>query len=192
MDPGRFDGLARALSQGITRRTLTPLLGGLALAGTLVSLLDAEAGDRRRRNRRTPRTPSACGVGQSLCFVPAPRTCRRVCQRTKHGRVCRQKCSRGSNTLVCVDTQNDPAHCGTCNHSCLAFAGPTATCQAGACTPPLTTPLAGPTTLPPPPPSPPPPPPSGGAPCVAYGGGCMQSADCCDGIPCTGSLCRYD
>jgi hypothetical protein len=177
------------------RRRALSLLLGTPLA-PLVSLLDAEAGDRakkRRDARRTRTTPGGCAPGASLCFVPAPKKCRRVCQRTKQVRRCRRVCSRSSDTLVCVDTQNDPAHCGTCNHSCLAFAGPSATCLAGACTPPLTTPLAGPTTLPPPPPSPPPPPaPSGGSTCVAYGGGCAQSADCCDGVPCTGLLCRYN
>ena len=40
MDAGRFDRLSRALSQGITRRTLTSLFGSLALGRSLGSRLD--------------------------------------------------------------------------------------------------------------------------------------------------------
>jgi hypothetical protein len=33
----------------------------------------------------------------------------------------------------------------------------------------------------------------GGAPptCALYGQTCTKSADCCDGVPCTGGTCRY-
>ena len=41
MDSDRFDALTRSLSEGMTRRTLTRLLGGLALGGFLPSLASA-------------------------------------------------------------------------------------------------------------------------------------------------------
>jgi hypothetical protein len=182
MDRQQFDKLARAVAEdSLTRRHLVRWLGsGLAVLIARRGVGDAQAGRRDHRRKE----PSFCGLGQSLCFVSAPEQCRRVCHRTPHGRVCRKKCRRDSK-LICVDTQNDPSHCGACNHSC-AFAGPTASCLAGACTPPSSTPDSPPVSLSPPPP------PVNTPGCVGYGGSCTQSADCCDGIPCSGLLCRYN
>jgi hypothetical protein len=53
----------------------------------------------------------------------------------KHNGVC--ACQAGTPTVcggTCVDTTLDPANCGACGRSC----GPTSTCNAGACGPPVT------------------------------------------------------
>ena len=56
MDPARFDGLTRVLSQASSRRGVMAFLAALPLAGVLTTLSDDEAVAERPRNRLQRRT----------------------------------------------------------------------------------------------------------------------------------------
>ena len=227
MDTKRFDDLTQRLSSNSSRRRL---LGGLA-SGLLAGL------NGRSRAR-------AASVKQEA-FVGGP--CKhhgRRCPSGAHCTVARKNknrgrceclpglstCGRGRNA-ACLDLRNDPAHCGSCDNTCLIVAN--STCQGGrccaldgvfcatvcgqgafceqccsgvcgsyggcgtqdclaigvycpsGCTPGELCPgccdgtcnLAGFCAT------------DG---CVLYGGECTDSAQCCNDVPCTLGLCRYD
>ena len=68
---------------------------------------------------------------------PFPSICGRVCAA---GEVCSQgacalSCGGGTTLCgaACVNTQNDPRHCGACGTACPARANATAVCANGAC-----------------------------------------------------------
>jgi hypothetical protein len=106
MDAERFDTLARTLTHGHSRRSLTRLLGGLSLGGPLALLGLAEVEAKRKKKKRKKKKPVAisppplsatCVEGQRPCngaCIPsnqccidsecgeiAPRCCRGTCLR---------------------------------------------------------------------------------------------------------------
>ncbi len=64
MDAGHFDRLTRTLSHGLTRRTLSSLLGSLTVGGPLTLLhlaeADAKGKKKRKRKRRRKNTTTGC------------------------------------------------------------------------------------------------------------------------------------
>lgn len=101
---------------------------------------------------------------------------------------CGKPCVNGKCAAVCVPSTGDCTTTADCCSSleCIFSAGSTnGTCG----TPP-----------PPPPPPPPPqdagvdatPPPPDAATCSLYGQACTVSSNCCNNVPCSGGLCRFN
>ena len=197
MDSARFDTLTRSFSEGMTRRGLTRLVGGLTL-GLLHPIVveakkhgHAKTGDHgkhggkgkgTRKTRKHGHKKGETGTGKTGLLdttrestTDAPESARAVtasatidpcrppgdpCSRDRQ--CCSRKCSGtgvcrcteanpcpGSKTCQngqcvcpdgtkdcstgCVDTQINPAHCGTCGVACDGGAG---TCKNGVCATP--------------------------------------------------------
>jgi hypothetical protein len=140
MDADRFDALARALTTRRSRRTtLGTLLGGALPGASLETLAERHKSEVTAASRVCRPAGTACKHGRQCCTKkclssgkcscnaddPCPRPanpCKKaVCSSGRciirnnacqsEGKVCCDK--------ACVDTQNDPNHCGTCGNTCL-------------------------------------------------------------------------
>jgi hypothetical protein len=126
MDARRFDVLTRTLSSLDTRRRLLGALAALPLAGGLVTLLepeDAEARKRRerRKDRHRRRRDKARGKRRTKH--------RRGCKPKSQAKVCAGRCGLIQNRQTC----GKPVDCGSC--ACTPPCGECLTCQAGPTTP---------------------------------------------------------
>jgi hypothetical protein len=178
VDAERFDTLSRWLGTTTRsrRRALQLLVGGGALASLATTARaangrrdksDGEARSQSDRNRRTRQfqcRPSGidCRITKKKSRL-TPDLCKRCCETFRPLTAIPGE-DRGRcckpNGLRCE-------HAGEC---CLDE------CIAGLCQNSF---------IQLPPPAPPVPPP-----CVPYGQACTQSAECCNGVPCSGALCQ--
>jgi hypothetical protein len=122
MDGSRFDGFVRALTARTTRRRALLELAGSALA-SLLSLA------------RVEETSAACvKPGKLGCKGPRNGKCcdGARCTRGNKDHAGRCVCLRSLKQCGrdCVNTKNDPKHCGRCNKRCA----PGHSCKSGRCT----------------------------------------------------------
>lgn len=134
----RFDELAKALSEGRSRRAVLRLLGGVFAAGALTAVGGGEA----------TAAPPACaefcrqllgrarGACMRACHACAGDT-RRVCVRSEAATCC-AACESCTEAGTCVDAC-DPLSCTRCDHgtgTCVPSCGPCGRCQEeGVCGP---------------------------------------------------------
>ena len=178
MDPIRFDSLTRSLHDVRSRRAVlaTLLSGALAVVGVpALAGVDAQAiGDR------SVKTQGSGGQKKPPKCLPLARPCVR---KPKKGSAAEKRgCKRCCASVTIVDGRT--GRC--CNHEGLGCAT-TDQCCLGVCTEGTCQGAVIQLPAPPPTDEPPPPPPT----CVPYAGVCTLATDCCSGIPCTGSRCRY-
>jgi hypothetical protein len=141
--------------------------------------------DRGRKDRQGRRVD--CGHSGKKCRIKASKA-------ASPSSLCKNCCEtfqkRSENTGRCCTANGQP--CGSATECCLGE------CSAGLCQnttvqfPPPPVDIGDTNSGGPPPPGEPPPPPPNTPGCVGYGKSCTQAADCCDGVPCSGSLCRYN
>lgn len=73
----------------------------------------------------------SCGSCGTVCSGATP-----VCDNSGGGQFCSSGCGAVAPTLCgasCVDTTNDPDHCGSCGVACPSVDGGQATCNGGTC-----------------------------------------------------------
>ena len=152
MDASRLDALARSLTEPRPRRTLSRLLGGLALAGplSLLGLADSEAKKKKKKKKK-----KRCGNGETRCddgcvnLQNDPKNCGDCGEECDVGQSCKlgecvDTCvpfctgSEACCLAECVDLQTDAKNCGECGKACSA----TEFCRNGQCVP-----CAAPTAL---------------------------------------------
>lgn len=191
MDKRHFDELARSLADGrLTRRSAVRLLsfgalGSRSLSGLAGATAEAKGadqvqhqGDRNRKARSGQCKPSGIKCRLKATKGTSPSSlCKNCCETFQKRSKSAGKCCSG-NGKPCSST----AEC--CLGECSVGLCQNTTVQLPPSPPPVE---VGDINSGGPPPPPPPPPG-----CVAYGGSCTRTADCCDGVPCSGSLCRYN
>jgi hypothetical protein len=193
----RFDVLSRVLGQGASRRGALGVLA--AVAGLNLDEVLAKGKSKRHGKRkgkpRTQKAPapkctatktsnSACGQFCSATFgagttaasqcTSAATKCQGLCYQCGPG--CGSTCGKTLCGQQCVDTQTDPAHCGSCPQAC----GNGQTCHNGSCcTPNCTGKCGGADDT------------RGGTcdTCCADGTSCASANACCSGL-CEGRCCR--
>ena len=155
MDDQRFDGLVRALGRGTSRRGALGFLA--AAAGLGLREVSAKATHHHKGKGKGKGKPGKGNGKPTAQGKPAPKcrpdkkcvpwcastanpsqctreatTCEGACYACGPG--CGRTCRKTLCGDTCLDTQNDPTHCGSCGHACPAQDGAHSPgCRAGVC-----------------------------------------------------------
>ena len=163
MEGDSFDRLARRIAGGASRRSLLR---------SPVALFAASVADRLNREAGTDAAASPFPSHNTQTPPGQPSQNRSAAARARRGK--KKKCKSGTRRCGkrCVNTSNDPAHCGACDSACFA----SETCVSGECL----VKCEGSATDP--------------ANCGACGNACALGETCVAGacvVQCGGAICRY-